>query len=530
MPASYLHISVTFLQPTCHARLGKDDAAPNEWPPSPLRLFQAMVAGAAARWAGDDGSPTGALTAAAPVAALKWLESLCATSPPTILAPRTVTGQAVPRYVPNNSADLVAAKWTNGDALAIFEDRTKKIFRPTHLLDGYTVHYLWPLDETQEREAPHHEPVLTAAARCIVALGWGIDAAVGDGRVIDASDTEAFGGERWNPGRVGTPGLRIPVSGTLDALVRRHAAFLDRLKDGIFHPVPPVREFTTTAYLRATDLPRRPFAAFILRPLDEDSGYVSFRLARASCVAAMLRHAACQAARNDVDHRPGAWRNEDWSLRFVAGHGPTGSPKRRSKSDGHPRFSYLPLPSLGYTHADGLIRRTIIAEPIGGDGRSARWIAQRLDGAVLQDEDRGPVAMLESTDPNDSNFRTVFRLFAHRDSTRGSTLWTSVTPVILPGFDDRKQKKRDELLLECLRHAGIDLQSVECLESRIPAWPTYGGWAPTLVHGAFMRPAYLKHLPACHVRIRFRIPFAGPLSLGAGRHCGLGVMAMMEPE
>jgi CRISPR-associated protein Csb2 len=148
---SHLHISVTFLQPTCHARLGKEDAAPNEWPPSPLRLFQAMIAGAAARWAGDDGSPRGTLTAAAPVAALKWLESLCESSPPTILAPRAVTGQAVPRYVPNNSADLVAAKWAGGDTLATFEDRTKKVFRPTHLLDGSTVHYLWPLSDDQRR-------------------------------------------------------------------------------------------------------------------------------------------------------------------------------------------------------------------------------------------------------------------------------------------------------------------------------------------------------------------------------------------
>ena len=52
MSGSHLHISVTFLQPTCHARLGKEEAAPNEWPPSPLRLFQAMVAGSSTRRTG----------------------------------------------------------------------------------------------------------------------------------------------------------------------------------------------------------------------------------------------------------------------------------------------------------------------------------------------------------------------------------------------------------------------------------------------------------------------------------------------
>lgn len=525
MPSNLL-ISVTFLQPTCHARLGKEDAAPNEWPPSPLRLFQAMVAGAAARWAGDDDSTRAALTAEAPVAALRWLENLCAARPPTILAPRTVTGQAVPRYVPNNSADLVATKWSRGDALATFEDRTKKVFRPTHLMDGQTVHYLWPLDETHEREARQHEPILSVAARCIVALGWGIDVAVGDARLIDGDGVTHLAGERWEPGRLGTPGLRLPVSGTLDALIRRHAAFLDRLKDDVFHPVPPLREFTTAAYRRATDLPSRPFAAFILRPLDSDVGYASFRLERAACVAAMLRHAACEAAKHDMDDRPGAWRTDEWSLRFVAGHGPAGSTKRRTKDDTHPRFSYLALPSIGHAHAGGRIRRVIIAEPFGGDGRSARWAAQRLAGAELVDERRENVARLEPVEPGEAEFRSVFRLYAARGDSQAAALWASVTPVILPGYDDNKPAKRDRLLLDCLRHAGIDAACVDCIESRPAAWPVRGGGAPVLLHSAYRRPSYLQHLPACHVRIRFLAPVVGPIALGAGRHCGLGVFAV----
>ncbi|MEP0847602.1 MAG: type I-U CRISPR-associated protein Cas5/Cas6 [Phycisphaerae bacterium] len=527
---SHLLISVTFLQPTCHARLGKEEAAPNEWPPSPLRLFQAMVAGAAARWAGDDGSTRAALTAEAPVAALKWLESLCASSPPTILAPRAVTGQAVPRYVPNNSADLVAAKWARGDALAAFEDRTKKVFRPTHLLDGSTVHYLWPLTDDQRREAGRYEPTIASAARCIVALGWGIDAAIGDARLIDDSEAVRLTGERWTPGRVGTPGLRVPVRGTLDALIDRHAKFLDRLKDGVFHPVPPLRAFTTAAYRRASDLPDRPFAAFLLRPLHNDTGYAAFAATRAACVAAMLRHAACETAKADLDNRPGAWRTGEWALRFVAGHGPEGSPKRRDKHDAHPRFSYLPLPSIGHRHADGMIRRAIIAEPFGGDGRSARWASRRLAGAILHDEERGPVARLEPVDPDEAEFARVFRLYAACSYNESACVWTSVTPVILPGYDDNKPAKRDRLLLDCLAHAGIDAACVACIESRPAAWPVGGGAAPALPDSAYRRPKYLQHLPACHVRIRFRAAVAGPVALGAGRHCGLGLFAVCPRE
>lgn len=526
---SHLHISVTFLQPTCHARMGKEDAAPNEWPPSPLRLFQAMVAGAAARWSAtdDDGSTLGgwrAITAAAPVAALKWLESLCASSPPTILAPRAVTGQAVPRYVPNNSADLVVAKWARGDALATFEDRTKKVFRPTHLLDGSTVHYLWELKTDDQRcEAARHEPTIAAAARCIVALGWGIDAAVGDARLVDAAQAAALagkGGEHWVPGRIGSPGLRLPVSGTLDALITRHATFLDRLKDDIFRSVPPLREFTTTAYGRASDIPPRPFAAFILRPLDRDAGYAAFPATRAVCVAAMLRHATCEAAKDDLDSS--GWRTNEWSLRFVAGHGPEGSPKRRTKDDLHPRFSYLPLPSIGHRHADGLIRRVIIAEPFGGDGRSARWAAQRLAGAVLQDEDRGPVARLEPVEPDEAEVAQVFRLYAARSSQEAGATWVSVTPVILPGYDDNKPAKRKRLLLDCLRHSGIDAAAIASMQSRRSGWNP-GVTAPL---SSFKRPNYLMHLPAIHVQLTFSRPVSGPIAIGAARHCGLGVCAV----
>ncbi|HRQ74543.1 MAG TPA: type I-U CRISPR-associated protein Csb2 [Phycisphaerales bacterium] len=524
MPA-HLHISVTFLQPTCHARLGKEEASPNEWPPSPLRLFQAMVAGAAARWANDDGSTRAALTARAPVEALKWLESLCAASPPTIFTPRATVGQAVPRHVPNNSADLVAAKWARGDALAKFDDRAKKVFRPTHLLDGppHTVHYLWNLTDAQAIEARKHDKIIAAAVRSIVALGWGIDVAIGDARVIDDSETERLTGERWMPGRAGTPGLRLPVQGTLDALIDRHAKLLDRLKNGVFHPVPPLRAFGSTEYRRASDLPARPFAAFILRPLNRDTGYAAFAPTRAVCVAAMLRHATCEAAKADLDHRPDAWRTNEWALRFVAGHGPDGSPKRRDKNDMHPRFSYLPLPSIEHQHADGMIRRVIVAEPFGGDGRSARWASQRLTGAILHDEDQGPVARLEPVEPEEVEFTKVFRLYAARSHVESAAGWTSVTPVILPGYDDMKAAKRARILMKCLEHAGIDVATVESLKCRSTSW-----LARVPPSRGFKRAAYLHNLPAVHVYLRFHEPVQGPIAIGAGRHHGLGFFAMFE--
>ena len=47
MMRSYLCLTVRFLQPYYH---GRTDGGEPEWPPSPLRVFQALVAAAAARW------------------------------------------------------------------------------------------------------------------------------------------------------------------------------------------------------------------------------------------------------------------------------------------------------------------------------------------------------------------------------------------------------------------------------------------------------------------------------------------------
>ena len=46
----------------------------------------------------------------------------------------------------------------------------------------------------------------------------------------------------------------------------------------------------------------------------------------------------------------------------------------------------------------------------------------------------------------------------------------------------------------------------------------------------FRRPDYLRmdHWSVYHMRLRWRQPLRGPLALGAGRHCGLGIFAAMN--
>lgn len=109
------------------------------------------------------------------------------------------------------------------------------------------------------------------------------------------------------------------------------------------------------------------------------------------------------------------------------------------------------------------------------------------------------------------------------------------TPVVLPGFDDFKgirdaeitrPTKAERLLFKCLVHAGIPLESVASVTLRkAPFWP--GSQHPK----HYYRPNYLadqRSRPGWHVRIVFHEPVAGPLSNGAGRHCGLGVFAATD--
>ena len=107
-------ITARFLQPYYH---GCSDGGEPEWPPSPLRMFQALVSAAAARWRGP-GLPKTANSL------LYWLEGQL---PPVIIAPFGVTAENKYRiYVPNNVTDKVAKSWNSGHDASIADYRSEK--------------------------------------------------------------------------------------------------------------------------------------------------------------------------------------------------------------------------------------------------------------------------------------------------------------------------------------------------------------------------------------------------------------------
>ncbi len=521
-----LRISVRFLDGEFH---GRGDGGANEWPPSPLRLFQALVAASAARWNERRG-----IHHAAP--ALRWLETL---PPPIIVAPTSAEGAAYRLYVPDNVGDLVGKSWSKGNDGSIADYRTEKTVRPTHVHGDGAVHFLWSLDVPDQTP---HLPTLLTATRSITHLGWGVDLVVADAEVIPSSEVSALGGQIWKPAPDGGGrSLRVPQPGTFDDLEHRHHAFLHRVSGvdgGTFSPVPRLSAYRSVDYRSDAEPARAPVAVFALRQID-DSGFRSFDpLRRGLHVAAMLRHVTGGA---DIARSLG-WTDAQ-TARFVHGHA-----EEDSTATPAARLIFLPLPSIesrGKGKADvvGGIRRVLVTAQGPIDGKQFQRLAQRLAGLELIDDKGGkPTAVLSRLPSSD-------RLTAD-NYLRPSAAWATVTPVILPGYDDpRKLRQRlrengglsaheksallvkldqriDSLLRKALRQAGY---SEAVTRHAAIEWRGSGYLPGTDLASRYMTGDQHRRFRKLHVRIQFRdehgqpLPIPGPLCLGGGKFSGTGL-------
>lgn len=494
---SFLCITVRFLQPLSH---GRADGGVPEWPPSPLRLFQSLMNAAAARW-----NERMCLEYAVP--ALQWL----AEQPvPTIVAAVGVpSGTKYRLYVPDNVGDLVAGAWRRGNPNASIADyRTEKDVRPTHL-NGEAVQYLYPVNDP---EFEKHRETLISAARSITHLGCGVDMVAGNASVITEEEATNLLGERWQPTRdaVGTK-LRVPKSGTLQALMTKHTAFLERLQPDGFRPVPPLTTFDTVSYRRATDPTARPWAAFRINSLNPDDRPPAFDTTR-RCrdVAAWVRHATAKVC--------DGWPPEYGDIAsFVHGHDPRDNKKPLTGERADERFMYLPLPSIERRGEKGdhvgAIRRALIAAPAGFQDR-LDWLRQRLPGQELVAESGELKGILNDLPSSD---------WVLAQYTGISRVWSTVTPVIRPGHDDGDATKAERLLRTAFLQAGLSQELAEAAELD---WRYVGFRAGVDLVRRFSLPDSMQRLPAYHVWVRFPVAVCGPLAVGAGRYRGFGLFAL----
>jgi CRISPR-associated protein Csb2 len=192
-----------------------------DWPPSPFRLFQALVAGAyGGRWRAESESVQHQKDAA-----FVWLERL---DPPHIAAPAKLDVRATTYFVPNNDLDAVG-----GDPQRIAEIRAGKIVRPILFSAETPFLYAWPFDGDEA-----HARLLCELTPRLHTLGRGVDPAFAVAEIVDwataAVRFHAHDGAIARPSEAAARDHLVPcpTAGSLASLRTRHVALRDRFTAG----------------------------------------------------------------------------------------------------------------------------------------------------------------------------------------------------------------------------------------------------------------------------------------------------------
>jgi CRISPR-associated protein Csb2 len=484
-----------------------------DWPPSPARLFQALVAGAA----------RGAALADEDRAALGWLETL---KPPVIAAPKSLPARGFTTYVPNNDLDAVG-----GDPRRIGEIRIAKSIKP-RLFDAMGS-FLYAWCYAPDDAAEHHACGITRIAERLYQLGRGVDMAWAWAEVVDEAEIEArlaaHGGILHRPSDRGADmALLCPQPGSLTSLEERFRAGRNRFaeigngkKRVQLFSQPPKPRFRAVSY----DCPPT-YQLFDLREtesLKAEPGFAPWPLTRTVDLVTIIRTRA-------VDRLMEALPDQAASIaRILVG-------RNASEADKAQRVRIVPLPSIGHIHVDPAIRRVLIEIPPNCP-IAANDIAWAFSGLELGiDHQTGEVLregrpVLVPTEDQSMPGRYQ----------RKSRLWRTITPVALPPPAARRRTDRSRqsdakdgaerlleqrraagAILQALRHAGFGSVPATIRVQREP-FTARGERVEPFAPGTRFAAARLWH-----VEIGFAEPVKGPLLLGDGRYLGLGLMVPVE--
>lgn len=483
-----------------------------DWPPSPARLFQALVAGAGL---------SGPLEAN-DREALRWLEALSA---PSIAVPRAwQPRRGVLFYMPNNDSDGI-----EGDPLKMAKIRTAtKIFRPYLFDAGIPFVYAWPLGQ-EPADQERTERICSLAER-LYQLGRGIDMAWAWGETLDDDEVEnllaAYPGQVFHPSKNGSGRmLPTPLPGSLESLEHRYQANGERffyLKEGkkvkVVFRQPPKPRFQPTPY---DSPPTRHM--YEMRDPVEEAVFVPWPMEGASELVVRLRDAAVARLKGAM---PARAADVD---RVLVGRRPDGG------NDCPPegRVRIIPLPSIGPMHADCEIRRVLVETPPGCllHPNDIQWAFSGLD---LIEQEGGEIRATLIRAGDDS----LLRHYGAKDAL-ASCRWRTVTPAVLPEFARRRridaarkvqeakagserraeQERAAAAVGQALRHAQVR-EGVNAIRLQREPFEANGRRVEDFSAGT----RFEKHR-LWHVEIEFSALVSGPLTIGDGRFLGLGVMA-----
>lgn len=483
-----LAVTVRLLHGTIHAGTPDDTVLAGseptgEWPPSPARLYSALVAA-------DGTGPRCTVTTGEE---LVWLEGL---GPPLIGAsvPEAVVSSALePRYV-------VVDERAEGAVQDYPARAAKKVYPGAKLAPREdTVVYVWP---DAEPTTIHRRALAYRAAR-IGYLGCAdspVTVSVSDGPVNVPADT-------WRQDNRGSSVLPVPYPGFLEALDRAYLAW------------------SAGEAMRRSWIPTRRVR--YRAPSHNDDGGI----ARSTRQVIWLRFDRSISARRVLevtetlkaavlDHLQRLLPGEE--LPSVL-HGHRSPGERGSQAD------FLALPDVGHRYATGRLFGAAISLPGDVDPllvQQVRTAAVHLTSGELAR--RGsPSAAMGGLRVKVAVYGGERRPWAAvpRRWLRPSRSWVSATPVV----HERWSKWRpgvDEVARWC-RHAGLP-EEVSVTEVCFSEHPLITGGvdlAPSLV----FRSSRDRH-PYSHLMVRFDRPVQGPLVLGRGRQFGMGLLAPIGDE
>lgn len=221
---------------------------------------------------------------------------------------------------------------------------------------------------------------------------------------------------------------------------------------------------------------------------------------------------------------------------IVSGHTPVGEPSRR------PHLAVIPLPFVGFPHADGHIMGFALVPPDASAILDDQDFRCALRALAPLDEDRGrrilTVRTREGTLPDRAfsiQLSPAFEPPPNRRSLdpalyiKAARDFSTVTPIALDRHLKAKDAVREEekqtLIAHACRNIGLPEPEViatdkhAALEGVPSAYPS--ATAPHWMRWRLPRSLATRQLT--HAFIRFPVEVVGPVILGAGRHLGLGL-------
>ena len=465
-----LAIAVEFLHGTFR---GDPDGTANtgqsrrgEWPPSPARLFAALVAadGTRDRCRVTDGSE------------LAWLEQL---PPPKI--------HADTRCHPQRLNTRFVVKHSGSPAKSAHQEYVGRVGTPTRpgwrvAVSDPRVVYLW------DEATPPSDALFNALRLRAARVGF-LGTADSPARLSVHAEMPLSECEPFVPDEDGDEAIRVTRAGDLEILDRLFDDWVERGASVTPNQFPA---------LKHEQRYRSPGA-----PVAEDRGQVAAWLqlrrpisGRRITALVGLFKAAVLSQHERIHGEP---------HQVLHGHGFRGK--------GYEIARYLALPNVGYPRSDGRIHGLALWLPPGTDpdvrrkARDAALAVRRLTGNGLD-------VAVDRRDEEDDRPRATWP----KRWLRPSRAWATAFPAI---HERRRTVNLPEVARWC-RHAGLP-EPIAFWSGRTPLAPGALDLAPVEVNREG-KPG----LPYSHVAIRFAEPVPGPVVIGSGRQRGFGLCVQVD--